>query len=112
MEYPDLIDFVDYASGSFDFLKYSTSVLNHDEKKRNSTDIKEKINKRPFKHRKTYFRRDPKTSFWKIDYVIYAEHTWRDPSHRDGKRFRNRFSHKFDSVHTIVAKIQEEGHYF
>ena len=83
MEYPDLIDFVDFTSGLFDFLKYSTSVLNHDDKKHDSTDTMQKINNRPFMHRKTYFRRAPKASFWWIDYVIDAEHTWRDPTHRD-----------------------------
>ena len=112
IEHPDLIDFVDFASGSFDFLKYSISVIDHDEKKSNSPDIIEKISKRPFKHRKTYFRRDPKTSFWWIDYVIDAGNTWRDPAHRDRKLFQKRFSHNFDSVKEIVAKIQEEGHYF
>ena len=112
MEYPDLIDFVDCGSGSFDFFKYSTSVINYDDKKRDSLDMVEGINKRPFKHRKTYLRRDPRTSFWWIDYVIDAGHTWRDPTHRDGKLFRTRFSHNFDSVHEIVAKIQEEEHYF
>ena len=112
MEYPDLIDFVDCVSGSFDFFKYSTSVRNYEEKKRDSLDMVEGINIRPFKHRKTYFRRDPRTSFWWIDYVIDAGHTWRDPTHRDGKLFRIRFSHNFDSVHEIVAKIQEKEHYF
>ena len=75
MEYPDLIDFVDCVSGSFDFFKYSTSVRNYEEKKRDSLDMVEGINIRPFKHRKTYFRRDPRTSFWWIDYVIDAGHT-------------------------------------
>ena len=51
-------------------------------------------------------------SFWWQDYVIDADHTWRDPFHRNGKLFRYRFSHNFDSVHEIVAKIQEKEHYF
>ena len=112
MEYPDLIDYIDLASGQLDVFKYAHSLLEFDDRKREFPDIAAKSNKRPFMHRKTYQRRDPKTSFWWLDYVIDAEHTWRDPTHRNGKLFRIRFSHNFDSVHEIVTKIQESGHYF
>ena len=112
MEYPELIDFVDFASGQLDMFKYGNSLLEYEDKKRDLPDKLEKSSKRPFRHRKTYKKRDPRTSFWWLDYVIDADHTWRDPTHRNGKLFRFRFSHSFDSVHEIVAKIQEGEHYF
>lgn len=106
MEYPELIDFFDLTSGQLDVFNYAYSLLEYDERKRDFPDTAVKSNKRP------YARRDPKSSFWWVDYVVDAEHTWRDPTHRNGKLFRNRFSHNFDSVHEIVAKIQEGRHYF
>ena len=99
MEYPELIDFVDFASGQLDMFKYANSLLEYDVRKRELPDKEEKSSKRPFRHRKAYTKRDPKTSFWWSDYVIDADHTWRDPTHRNGKLFRFRFSHSFDSVH-------------
>ena len=92
--------------------KYANSLLEYDVRKRELPDKEEKSSKRPFRHRKAYTKRDPKTSFWWSDYVIDADHTWRDPTHRNGKLFGFRFSHSFDSVHEIVAKIQEGEHYF
>ena len=47
--------------------------------------------KRPFTPRKNYGRKDPRTSEWYMDYVLDAGKTFRDPTHRDGKLFRNRF---------------------
>lgn len=112
MERPELIDFIDFATGKLDVFKYSYSLLEYDDRKRSLPDVVEKKSKRPFVHRKVYDGRDPRSSFWWLDYVIDAGHTWRDPNHKNGKLFRHRFSHSFDSVHEIVAKIQEGGHYF
>ena len=112
MECPELIDFVDFASGQLDMFNYGNALLEYEDRKREMPDTVEKSNKRPFRHRKTYTRRDPKTSFWWLDYVLDEDRTWRDPTHRNGKLFRFRFSHNFDSVQEIIAKIQEGEHYF
>ena len=111
MECPELIDFVDFASGQLDMFNYGNALLEYEDRKRKMPDTVEK-SKRPFRHRKTYTRRDPKTSFWWLDYVLDEDRTWRDPTHRNGKLFRFRFSHNFDSVQEIIAKIQERKHYF
>jgi hypothetical protein len=47
-----------------------------------------------------------------LDCVKDEFHPWCDPTHKNGKLFRPRFSHNFDSVHEIVAKIQEKEQYF
>lgn len=111
MEAPELINFMDYATGQIDVVKFSIAEHEFDDRKRDVPDI-DKVVKRPFKTRKTYVRRDPMSSFWWQDYVIDVDHTWRDPYHRNGKLFRYRFSHNYDSVHEIVAKIQEKEHFF
>jgi rhamnogalacturonyl hydrolase YesR len=59
---------------------------------------------KPFKNRKTYPTRDPKTSVWYIDYVIDENKTWQNPEHRDGNLFQNRFFHSYDSVTKIVEQ--------
>ena len=48
--------------------------------------------KKKFRSRKSYRRRDPKTSNWWTDYVIDERGTFSDLSHRDGKLFAYRFS--------------------
>ena len=89
------------------------SLLDYDENKKRRLELSTASkSRRPFATRRSYERRDPLTSFWWIDYVIDANHTWRDETHRDGKLFRNRFSHSFDSVLEIVEKIKEAEHYF
>jgi hypothetical protein len=112
MEHPELIDYIDFATGKLDLFKYSYSLLEYDDRKRELPDIIEKSGKRKFMHRNVYDGRDPRTSFWWLDYVIDAGRTWRDPTHKNGKLFRHRFSHSFNSVHEIVAKIQEGEHFF
>ena len=113
MELPQMIDYIDYPSGSLDMFRYSTSLQQYDDKKRELESLVSSTSaKRPFATRRSYRRRDPKSSIWWIDYVVDEYHTFRDPTHRDGKLFRFRFSHSFDSVYEIVAKIQEKEHYF
>ena len=113
MEYPQLINFINVYSGVLDFIKISTSLLEYDDKRRQRKELcTASKNKRPFSPRKTYRRRDPMTSFSWIDYVIDSEHSWCDETHRNGKLFCHRFSHSFNSVVEIVAKIQEDEHYF
>lgn len=111
MEAPELCDFINFATGSIDVCQYYIAEEEYEDNQRNQI-AAVVVQKRPFKNRKSYNRRDPKSSFWWQDYVVDAEKTWRDPLHRNGRLFRFRFSHSFDSVHEIVAKIQEEEHYF
>ena len=112
MEYPQLINFIDVSTGKLDVFNFSFSLLEYDEKKRQRVEVTKSSKKKQFLRRKTYKRRDPRTSFWWIDYVIDVDHTWRDETHRNGKIFRQRFSHSYDSVQEIVAKIQEPEHHF
>jgi len=63
--------------------------------------------KRPFTPRKNYGRKDPRTSEWYMDYVLDAGKTFRDPTHRDGKLFRNRFFLNFDDVIAIVDSLEK-----
>ena len=88
MEHAELIDFIDFASGKLDMFKYSYCLLEYDDRKRDLPDFVEKSNKNPFMPRKVYDRRDPRSSFWWIDYVIDELRTWRDPMHKNGKLFR------------------------
>ena len=111
MEAPELFDFFDYATGEFDVVKFSFTEEEYENRNRDVPDAV-KVVKRPLKRRKSYVRRDPMSSFWWQDYVIDADHTWRDLFHRNWKQFRYRFSHNFDSVHEIVANKQEKEHYF
>jgi hypothetical protein len=94
-----------------DLFKYSYSLLEYDDRKRELPDIVDKSIKRKFLHRNVYDGRDPRASFWWLDDVIDAGRTWRDPTHKNGKLFRHRFSHSFNSVHERVAKIQGGNHY-
>jgi hypothetical protein len=112
MEHPELIDFVDLASGRLDEFMYSYSLLECDDRKRDFPDIAENSNKRPYALRKVYNGRDPRTSFWSLDHMKDEFRTWRDLTHINGKLFRHRFSHNFESVNWIVAKMQRKGHYF
>ena len=41
--------------------------------------------------RKKFTRRDPKQSQWYIDYVLDEKNEYCDPSHRNYKKFTNRF---------------------
>ena len=54
MESPELIDFVDFASGQLDMFNYGNALLEYEDRKREMPDTVEKSNKRPFRHRKTY----------------------------------------------------------
>lgn len=115
MDLPQLVDFIDIVSGKLDIFKFSQRLLEYDERKRRRDDVENSSNKqkkRPYMRRKVYAKRDPKTSFWWIDYVQDLDHTWRDVTHRNGKLFRYRFSHSFEAVHEIVTKIEEPEHYF
>ena len=103
MEAPELCDFINFATGSIDVCQYYIAEEEYEDNQRNQI-AAVVVQKRPFKNRKTYNRRDPKSSFWWQDYVVDAEKTWRDPLHMNGKLFRFRFSHSFDSVHEIVNR--------
>ena len=54
MESPELIDFVDFASGQLDMFNYGNALLEYEDRKHEMPDTVEKSNKRPFRHRKTY----------------------------------------------------------
>lgn len=115
MDLPQLVEFIDIVSGKLDIFKFSQRLLEYDERKRRRDDVDDtsaKNKRRPYMRRKFYPKRDPKKSFWWIDYVEDPYHTWRDETHRNGKYFRHRFSHSFDSVYEIVKKIQEPEHHF
>jgi hypothetical protein len=112
MEPPNLINFLDMSTGQLDYLGYCNGLKDFDESKRLSEEAAERPQKRPFKPRMSYYRRNPKDSVWWTDYVVDAGHTFCDPTHRNGKFFRHRFSHTFDSVHELVKKIREPEHYF
>jgi hypothetical protein len=114
MDLPQLVNFIYIVSGKLDIFKFSQHLQEYDERKRRRDDVDNTSTKkkRPYMRRRVYQKRDPKTSFWWIDYVKDPYHTWRDETHRNGKYFRYRFSHSFDSVHEIVKKIHEPEHYF
>lgn len=112
MEFPQLIDSVDPVTGKFDMFKFSLGLVDYDKKRKKNVIENATKKKRPYMRRKVYQKRCPMSSYWWIDYVIDVNHTWRDEKHRDGKLFRYRFSHSFDSVKEIVDKIQEPEHYF
>lgn len=67
---------------------------------------------RPYQSRQTYVKKNPLTSAWYLDYCVDANNTWRNPLHRDGKLFRQRFFFSFDDVTAIVASIEMQENYF
>ena len=81
-----MIDYIDYSSGSLDMFRYSTSLQQYDDKKRELESLVSSTSaKRPFATRRSYRRRDPKSSIWWIDYVVDEYHTFRDPVTLEGK---------------------------
>ena len=68
--------------------------------------------KKLFRSRKTYRKKDPKTSNWWNDYVIDERGTFSDLSHRDGRLFAYRFSFSLISVRELVSKIKEKEENF
>ena len=68
--------------------------------------------KKKFRSRKSYRRRDPKTSNWWTDYVIDERGTFSDLSYRDGKLFAYRFSFSLISVRELVSKVKEKKENF
>lgn len=108
---PNILDYLDEDGEDIDLLAYDDAEKEFLVKKR-QLKKPEMSSKKPYLQRKRYFRRNPRDSIWYIDYVIDVNRTWRDPLHRDGKTFSNRFSHSFDSVCEIVEKIQEPEHNF
>ena len=70
MELPQLVDFLDIVSGKLDIFKFSQSLQEYDERKRRGDDVDNSSTKkkRPYMRRKVYQKRDPKKSFWWIDY--------------------------------------------
>jgi hypothetical protein len=54
MEHPELIDFLDFATGKLDLFKYSYPLLEYDDRKRELPDIVETSSKRKFMHRNVY----------------------------------------------------------
>ena len=110
-ESPALVNYIE--NGEINFFKWTLDNADHEQKKRIfEEDIKDFPRKKPFKNRKTFPTRDPKTSIWYIDYVIDENKTWQNPEHRDGKLFQNRFFHSYDSVTKIVEQMQHPDHYF
>ena len=61
--------------------------------------------KKLFRSRKTYRKKDPKTSNWWNDYVIDERGTFSDLSHRDGRLFSS-FSFIFDT--NSLTEIREK----
>jgi hypothetical protein len=108
---PNILDYLDDDGEDIDLMAYDEAEKDYLEKKRR---IVQPIlsKKKPYQPRRQYRRRNPRDSIWYIDYVIDIYDTWKDPNHRDGKYFNNRFSHSFNSVVEIVAKIQESEHMF
>ena len=105
---PALIDYMD--GDEVDAFKFTMDTENYKTWKRAFDDEANgaKRQKKPFQKRK----KDVRTSNWWLDYVVDANHTWRDPDHRDGKLFRNRFFLSFVSIHELVEEIKKPGNYF
>ena len=80
--------------------------------KGNNRARKHYIKKKKFKSRKSYRKRDPKTSDWWTDYIVDERGTFSDLSHREGKLFAYRFSFSLISVRELVSKIKEKEENF
>lgn len=109
---PNILDYLEDDGDDIDLIAYEEAEKDHVEEKKRCINISVLAKKKPYLQRKQYRRRNPRDSIWYIDYVVDVYGTWRDPNHRDGKFFNNRFSHSFNSVVEIVEKIQEPEHMF
>ena len=111
MTQPHPLDFYDPIYDDMNIIEY---YLAHDEwnKKRMRSLLNPPKAREEFRPRKTYKRRDPKTSVWWLDYVLDERGTWKDEGHRDGKLFQRRFALPFEAIHEIVALLRsgEEKH--
>ena len=93
----------------FAILQYEKS----DQKKRAAESVADgRKKKKPFASRKRYPKQNPKNTDWYRDYCVDAGETFRNPEHRDGKLFRQRFFHSYEGITSIVEEIEKEGNYF
>ena len=79
-------------------------------------DVPVRPNFKPYRRRRVYTRKDPRTCSWYVDYVVNEDGTWNDPSHRNFKLFKNRFVISRDAimemVNTIRGLTEEEGKFW
>ena len=61
---------------------------------------------KPYKPRQRSVVKDPRTCAWYVDYVINADGTWNNPSHRNFIKFRNRFVISRDGVMELTNTIR------
>jgi hypothetical protein len=71
-----------------------------------------KQEKKKYKPRKTYLKKDPKMSNWWTDYVLDQRGTFSDLDHPNSRLFAYRFSFSFESVKELIAKIKEHDEHF
>ena len=107
MTEPHPLDFYDPIDDDMDIIKYHASHEEWNKKRLNSLLNPPKA-RDAFRTRKTYKRKDPKTSVWWQDYVLDERGTWRDDNHRDGKLFQRRFALSFDAIHEIIAMLRSD----
>ena len=103
---PKLFDYIDVDKFDIDY--YSYMVDNNEFEHRNdAAELPKLKSKKLFGKRKVYERKDPKSSQWWHDYVIDANNTYKDESHRDGKLFRRRFTVPFAVKNQITLRARE-----
>ena len=96
---PDLVDHYDVLEQEIDIAGYLIAADNIQNAEQRCAK-----KRRLYSRRKVYLNKDPRISLFYIDY--------RDPEHRDGKLFRRRFFHDFNSITSISVELEKEENYF
>ena len=106
-----LVDYYDADEQELDIVNF---LIAEDVNNKRDSDIRLQKSKKKvklFRSRNSNARKDPRVSVWWTDYCLDEGNTFKDPEHRDGKLFRNRFYLGFDGI-SIVNKISKPENYF
>lgn len=100
---PELCDYYDHASNTFDFVKY----FEDDDvyiKESTAKRIRQKNgDEKPVYTRNRCPRKEYRSCYWWKDYVIDEEGLYRNPNDRNGKTFRQRFGVDRDKVSSFCT---------
>ena len=102
-----LLDHLDPKSGRFDVYKIMSDALLAELAEEDEEQLPDDLlHVKERRKRKRYPKRDPKTTFWFIEYVLNPKGSYNDQMHRDYKLFKKRFVIDHPSVAEIVDTIR------
>jgi hypothetical protein len=88
----------------FDMIEYvKLKREEREERKKEMEEVMLKQEKKKYKPRKTYLKKDPKMSNWWTDYELDQRGTFSDLDHPNSRLFAYRFSLSFESVKVLVS---------